>query len=715
MLPQPYGRRADVQPRSSSTEGKASSATLTDNAAIMLRTILTLCALLPALCQAAPRLVAYFPFWASYSHGSTLADVPAQELTHVIYAHARLKPDGTVIPGDFFADLGRISTSTQGLQRGNWSHIPALKERNPKLKVLLSLGGWNWSPAFSAVMNDPAKRQRAVVSLTQLLARHGFDGVELDWRDPVIGGKDPTARDAQDLEHYQRFLKALRPACVRCEIVLALTPAALSSGDWAPLIRQVDWVSLVTHEYAGAWSSRTGHRAPLFGDMSIDHMVRTLVSAGVPAEKLVPTVPTLAISWQGAASPHTGALHHGVPWGTWDNEQTGPSGVFTRSELAQLRADGMTPYWDSTAQAAYLFRPRDGVWISYESTQALDAKLDYVRTRGLGGLALWDASSDGIGADSLITRAYTYLHPWHAWLPFWPILPTTLIIAIAYALWRHHRRHRAVPALAGILETLPEQLARTATLSQALAAQPALPAPVSERLRQISFDSALMAHTLGHVPDDLCKLKQFSEAIAGEHSTDTVLEVFQRFVSGDARVLSCMMIDDDGDTSPPHDTPSIDIEDPHGERKLVLALREGLDASDLAYFEALAAQIRNVREQLHALLKQPQLLSELLEVATRRERLLYIRAERGYCGIYATDLKHPRHITLRLRALRAYFGDQLVQVHRSFLVPPHAVRGARKQRNGTVLLVGADEIPVSRAYVAPLRARFPQWFDDALV
>ena len=74
-----------------------------------------------------------------------------------------------------------------------WVPAQALKQRNPSLKTLISIGGWSFSRAdevfkrsgsdkvFPAMAASAANRQAFVASAVQYAKKHGFDGLDIDW------------------------------------------------------------------------------------------------------------------------------------------------------------------------------------------------------------------------------------------------------------------------------------------------------------------------------------------------------------------------------------------------------------------------------------------------------------------------------------------------------------------------------------------------------
>src|SRR6185295_2655734 len=84
----------------------------------------------------------------------------------------------------------------------------ALKKQNPKLKVIISVGGWEADGFSDAALSDESRTKFAESALT-LLRQHHADGIDLDWEYPGQGVAGIKFRP-EDKENFTRLLRTLR-------------------------------------------------------------------------------------------------------------------------------------------------------------------------------------------------------------------------------------------------------------------------------------------------------------------------------------------------------------------------------------------------------------------------------------------------------------------------------------------------------------------------
>ena len=117
--------------------------------------------------------------------------IPAQDLTHILYSFANLKEEtGEVHLTDSWADQEihyehdswNDENASSNLY-GNLKQLYLLKKRNRALQVLLSIGGWTYSEngRFARGVGDDQKRARFVESAVRLVEDYGLDGLDIDW------------------------------------------------------------------------------------------------------------------------------------------------------------------------------------------------------------------------------------------------------------------------------------------------------------------------------------------------------------------------------------------------------------------------------------------------------------------------------------------------------------------------------------------------------
>ncbi|XP_017092569.2 chitinase-3-like protein 1 [Drosophila bipectinata] len=350
-------------------------------------------------------VVCYQGTWSVYRPGLGkfgVEDIDPFLCTHLIYAFLGIEETGQLRVIDAYLDLEDNSG------RGNIKNFNALKLKNPTLKTLVAVGGWNeGSKKFSLVASDPAKRSRFIDDVVRFLQRHGFDGLDLDWEYP---GQRHSLENDDDKTNYITFLKELKEGLQPFGFMLsaAVGSAQFSaeiSYDIPAIVPYLDLINVMAYDLHGPWDPVLGINAPLYASkkdasdasgrqqqLNVDAIVKYWLQAGAPAEKLVLGVPFYGRTFTLAkaedhelGSPHIGK---GIA-GRYSREP----GVLGYNELCELmQEEDWTQAWESEQKVPYAYKQRQ--WVGYEDVRSLSLKAQYVLEHQLGGIMIWSLESD---------------------------------------------------------------------------------------------------------------------------------------------------------------------------------------------------------------------------------------------------------------------------------------------------------------------------------
>ena len=387
-------------------------------------------------------VAAYFPEWGIYGRDYQPADVPVQQLTHLIYAFANLTADGEMTVYDTYAATEKRFTAAESVTGedelwayppedprseqtiwGNFNQLAELKQLNPDLTVSIAVGGWTLSDHFSLVTSTAAGRERFAQSIVEFLRTYQvFDGIDFDWEYPGGGGEAGNSSSPNDGLNYALLLADVRTRLNdlgtelgRTYEISVASPGSLSRiADFnvAGLAPSVDFFNVMTYDFHGTWESTTGHQSAFTGDpggLDIQTAVNAYLAAGAQPHQIVVGAPMYTRAWSGVADGGDGGYDE---WASGAAPGSFEAGNYDYKDLLfqVIAGGGWELYWDDTAQASYVYNTEQDIFSSFETTTSIALKADWVDALGLGGMMFWDLSGDAANSnDSLLAAAFRSL------------------------------------------------------------------------------------------------------------------------------------------------------------------------------------------------------------------------------------------------------------------------------------------------------------------
>lgn len=290
-------------------------------------------------------IVGYATYWES-----TIPD--ASLLTHINYAFAHIKND---------------FESLDIKKEDRLSRIAALKNTNPKLKVMLSVGGWG-AGNFSEMAADADHRKNFCQNCLNAVKKHNLDGIDIDWEYPTSSSAGISA-SPYDTGNFTLLMKELRETLGNGYLLTMASSASARYVDFSTAIQYLDFVNIMTYDMGKPPYHNAGLYPSSMTKRSCQESVDLHYQAGVPYDKIV-----LGIPFYG----------HG-------------NGVEFSSESVDYNEIGTGKYakrWDSVAMVPYLVNSSGTMVLSYDDETSVGLKADYVKSRSLRGAMYWNIEAD---------------------------------------------------------------------------------------------------------------------------------------------------------------------------------------------------------------------------------------------------------------------------------------------------------------------------------
>jgi chitinase len=321
-------------------------------------------------------------------HGLLDVDnIEANKLTHINYAFVDVKN-------------GEAFLTNEKTDSTNFRKLNLLKQQNPDLKILISIGGWAWSENFSdAVLTDSSRKVFAKSSV-DIIRKYDLDGVDIDWEYPALPGEEGNIYRPEDKQNFTLMFEEIRKELDVLEkdngkSKLLTTAVAgwvefLDATEMGKAQQYLDYVNLMTYDLFQG--DTVVNHAPIYTtdmyptEKSADAAVKAFVKAGVPVEKLVMGIPFYSRKFT-----VEGKLEKGL--GQKQASQAYFKGyTFIKDSLVNQK--GYKVFRDEVAKVPYLVNEKTKEIISYEDEESVKERCKYVLENKMGGVMFWEYDSD---------------------------------------------------------------------------------------------------------------------------------------------------------------------------------------------------------------------------------------------------------------------------------------------------------------------------------
>ena len=312
-----------------------------------------------------------------------------EKLTHIIHSFCYL--EGNKIHLNSLSDTITIKK------------LVNLKNKYPKLKVLISLGGWGGCETCSDVFSNKENIISFAESTKKLIDYFKVDGIDLDWEYPAVINYPGHSFKPADKENFTNLIQELRSKLgVNKEISFAIGAfknTIDSSFEWKKIIPLVDRVHVMSYDLYK--TNKTSHHTALYSnsmqeESSANFIINYLQKKGIPLNKIVIGAAFYTRSWQQVPNINNGLYQVGKP----------TNGVNYKDFDSLLSPkNGYIEYWDETAKAPYIYNSNLQKFYSFDNKRSVQEKTKYAIRKKINGIMFWELSLDKF-KDGLLDKIY---------------------------------------------------------------------------------------------------------------------------------------------------------------------------------------------------------------------------------------------------------------------------------------------------------------------
>lgn len=336
-------------------------------------------------------------YWFSNSnHYSPVSQINTSLYTHLYYYSLSVDETNFVVSLPTEDQLPLFTTFSS-----------TLKSNNPSLKTLLSIGTHEHAnnasnSAISTMVSDQTHRAVFINSSLQLARAHGFDGLDFAWQFPS------SQHDMSNLEDLlAEWRHSINDDAKNSPAATLLLTATVYFSDHLfsedsnnvdypidAISNNVDWANVLCFNYHKE-GDVTAADAALFDQVShfsTSYGVVSWLDAGVPPCKLLLGVPLFGRSWFLKNKMKNGFGAQVVAAGP-RLKLSNQTGIMAYFEITEMLEDtNSIMIYDNRTGSSYF--SNGGLWVTFDSLEVIEQKIDFALQNGLLGYFLWPISYD---------------------------------------------------------------------------------------------------------------------------------------------------------------------------------------------------------------------------------------------------------------------------------------------------------------------------------
>ena len=289
--------------------------------------------------------------------------IQAQTAERVVVAYVtswtQAIPDPTIMTHINYA-FGHVNDSFDGVRIDNPDRlrmIVDLKKQNPKLRVLLSVGGWG-SGRFSEMAASDKNRLLFAKDCRRVVDDFGLDGIDIDWEYPTQSSAGISS-SPDDTKHFTLLMRDLRQELGN----KLLTCATIASGeyiDFRSCISYIDMVNVMSYDMGNPpYHHSALYPSEITNWMTTSAAIEAHLKAGVPCEKLVMGMPLYG---------------------------RGKQGYTTEPDSTK----GTKEQWHEQSMVPYLVDAQGNLVMGFENERSIGIKCQYIIDHRLRGGMYWE-------------------------------------------------------------------------------------------------------------------------------------------------------------------------------------------------------------------------------------------------------------------------------------------------------------------------------------